>query len=68
MRLRLFSAQAVQRVGCGSVNLFRDDFRRIAMPLLLVPVLISVVVLPGLYFDLFSVPPPPSVLALRANG
>jgi hypothetical protein len=41
----LFSAQAVQRVGCGSVNLFHDDFRRIAMPLVLVLVLISIVVL-----------------------
>jgi hypothetical protein len=41
----LFSAQAVQRVGCGSVNLFRDDFRRIAMPLLLLLVPISIVVL-----------------------
>jgi hypothetical protein len=41
----LFSAQAVQRVGCGSVNLFHDDFRRIAMPLVLVLVPISIVVL-----------------------
>jgi hypothetical protein len=28
-----------QRVGCGSKNLFRDDFRRIAMPVVLVQVL-----------------------------
>jgi hypothetical protein len=40
------SALAGAAGGLRLPNLFRDDFRRIAMPMVLVQVLISIVVLP----------------------
>jgi len=46
LRLRMFSAKAAAVLGWRLLNLFRDDFiRRIAMPLVLVLVPISIVVL-----------------------
>ncbi len=61
LRLRLFFCASSAAGWLRLLNLFRDDFRRIAMPLVLVLVLISVVVLPGLYFDLSSSVPPSAV-------